>query len=139
MIEQELLDVFHVCGGNVFYGVRILAVIVSLKVTIPLRLGLGERGDFTAGPSAGVALFAALFEEGFPLLGVPPFGGKCKAGGKDGGEKQDEEGADDGHDDSLSWKNVNCVILKYYIKCADYKDLFYNLYNYMISRICREY
>jgi hypothetical protein len=139
VIEQEPLDIFHVCGRNVFYGVRIFAVFVSLEETIPLRLGFGEWSDFTSDSAAGVALFATLFEESFPLLGISSLGGEGKAGSKDGDKEQDKEGADGVHDDFLSWKIVNCAALKYYRKCADRKNLFYILYNYMISRICREY
>jgi hypothetical protein len=98
MVVEVLLDVFHVRGRDILYGIRVFAVYVFLEEAIPLCLGFGDRGNFSAGSSGCVSLFAVLLVKGFPLFGVSSLGGKGEAGGKNSSEEQDENGADGGHD-----------------------------------------
>ena len=72
MIEQELLDVLEVLLGELLERLRLGLVLVLLEEAIPLRLGLGERGQLPTFGTLGVTGLALLLVEVFPLLRVPP-------------------------------------------------------------------
>lgn len=97
MIEEKLLDVFHLFGGDIFYGIGIFDMFVGLKEAIPLGLGLGQGSDFAAGCAGDVTFFAVFLEEEFPFFGISPLSGKGKADGKNGRDDKDGEGANRVH------------------------------------------
>ena len=78
VIEEELLDVFQVLLGQVLPG--ILVVLLLVKDTIPLGLGLGHRGDFAAGAVSGMAGFAGFLEQMLALARVAALGGQGRWG-----------------------------------------------------------
>src|SRR5210317_406389 len=78
MIVKELLDIFQILFRKTLPG--FFVVLFLVEKTVPLGLGLGHRGDFTAGAVSGMAGFAGLLEQVLAFARVAPFSGHGRGG-----------------------------------------------------------